>query len=123
MTVTCMWWPESAWLLPGDEGGPRAAEAPPERRERDDMVRSLSLSAMSVIAAVARWAAERRGRDDMAVWGSEGEGVKGEAVPSWRGLGSNGLGVGGVWGGAVNGGMALSRLALGGGGGAGEGRE
>jgi hypothetical protein len=44
----------------------------PERRElRDDMARcsaasrSLSLSAMSVIASVARWAAERRGRLDM----------------------------------------------------------
>jgi hypothetical protein len=43
----------------------------PERRPlvRDDMVRcslvSLSLSAMSVIALVARWAAERRGREDM----------------------------------------------------------
>jgi hypothetical protein len=44
----------------------------------------------------------------------EGEGVKGEGVPSWRGLGSNGLGVGGVWGWCSEWGeMALSRLALG----------
>lgn len=28
-------------------------------------MRSLSLSAMSVIATVARWAADRRGREDM----------------------------------------------------------
>lgn len=57
---------ESAGLLAGDEGGPRDTEAsPPERRERDDMVRSLSLSAMSVIASVARCAAERRGLDDI----------------------------------------------------------
>lgn len=59
--------------------GPRDTEArplpaaPPERREgRDeDMLRVLllvlsrSLSARSVIAMVARWAAERRGRVDM----------------------------------------------------------
>ena len=38
------------------------------------MARSLSLSAMSVMATVARWAAERRGREDMLilrVWGGK----------------------------------------------------
>jgi len=62
----------------GDEGGPRETEAipllltpslaPPERREREDAERSLSLSAMSVIATVARWAADRRGRVDMVIY-------------------------------------------------------
>ena len=66
LTVRCMCWVESAALLAGDDGGPRETEAsPPERRERDVMARSLSLSAKSVIASVARWAAERRGRDDI----------------------------------------------------------
>jgi hypothetical protein len=70
------WLPSPVLLAGDDEAGPRVTEAMPlpERRElRDDMVRwsavslslSLSLSAMSVIAMVARWAAERRGRADM----------------------------------------------------------
>ena len=72
--------PSPVLLAGDDEAGPRVTEAMPlpERRElRDDMVRcsavsrslslsrSRSLSAMSVIAMVARWAAERRGRADM----------------------------------------------------------
>jgi hypothetical protein len=75
LTVRWMCWLPSPALLAGEAGaGPRDTEAMPfpERRElRDDMVRcsavsrSLSLSAMSVIASVARWAAERRGRVDM----------------------------------------------------------
>lgn len=71
LMVTLMCGLVSAALLPGDEGGPLITEAePPERREgrEDDIVRSvslLSLSAKSVIAALARWAAERRGREDM----------------------------------------------------------
>ena len=75
---------ESAALLAGEEGGPRDTEAMPlplplplaapvpGRRDgrEDDIARSglssrLSLSARSVIAAVARAAAERRGRADM----------------------------------------------------------
>jgi hypothetical protein len=79
LTVRCICWLPSPTLLAGDEdGGPRVTEAMPgpERRElRDDMVRcccgcsvvSRSLSAMSVIAAVARCAAERRGLEDMMV--------------------------------------------------------
>lgn len=66
------WLPSPALLAGDDEGIPRLTEAMPfpERRGlRDDMVRcsltSRSLSAMSVIARLARWAAERRGRIDM----------------------------------------------------------
>lgn len=48
---------------------PRETEArpSPERRERDDDM--LSLSAMSVIATDAFWAAERRGLDAMTAAG------------------------------------------------------
>ncbi len=51
---------DSVGLVDGDEGWPRDTEAMPlllsERREREDAGRSdaLSLSAMSVMAAVAR---------------------------------------------------------------------
>ena len=79
LTVRCMCWLGSGLLLAGDEGGPRETEAmPPERRARDeDIVRSLSLSAMSVIARVARWAAERRGREEDMAW------LGGEGGPFW----------------------------------------
>ena len=72
LTIRCLCWLESAGLLAGEgeAAAGRGEEASPlesaGRREREDIVRSLSLSAKSVIAMVARWAAERRGREDMA---------------------------------------------------------
>lgn len=64
LTVNMLWPLASLRLLAGDEGGRR-----PVVDRDDDMVRSgvtLSDWIRSVIKAVARWAAERRGREDMA---------------------------------------------------------